>query len=246
MIKIYNNRITYISHRNKKSNVASDELFKFLGEYVELDEKVTFKRIMELLKINEHLVDVVFAHTLGNYPFDLFYEDFLKPLPAEEMKEHNYDHKKQYLEVYYCPDIFKYEKDELFEWNDTLDIHLIEVSKKENISYGIMFSKLGAYQKHKIKIKHEFNLHAHDSTKKITKKSLTTPVLKAKLGGMKLFNFFWAILYEISWMGSPSNRDAEGKKIKETEYRIKNGTEKLIPHDEVMKHLRSKLKKKKK
>lgn len=245
MIKIYNNKITYINHRNKKTSVKDNDVFKFLGEYVELDEKVTFKRIMDLLLLNEELTNIVYAHTLGNYPFILFYDDMMQPLPVAEMKEH-YDRKKQYLEVYYYPDVFKYEKDQLFEWCHVHDIHLIQVGKKENTPYGIMFSKLGAFKDHKIKINCEFKIHAQDSTKKITRKGLITPLLKAKLGGMKLFDFFWGILYEISWMGSPKNRDAHGDKLKQTEYEIENGTAELVSHDEVMKMLKQKTKPKKK
>lgn len=242
MIKIYNNKITYINHRNKRLSVKDTDLFKFLGEYVELDEKVTFKRIMDLLLLNNDLTDVVYGHTLGNYPFVLFYDDMMEPLPVEEMKEH-YDRKKQYLEVYYYPDVFKYEKDQLFEWCHVHDIHLIQVGEKENTPYGIMFSKLGAFKDHKIKINYEFKIHAQDSTKKIMKKGLMTPLLKAKLGGMKLFDFFWGILYEISWMGSPKNRDAESIKLTKTVDEIKDGTAKLISHKDVMKSLKAMSKK---
>ena len=246
MIKIYNNKITYTSHRNKKSKVLDDELFKFLGEHVELDEEVTFKRIMELLKINEHLTDIVFAHPLGNYPFELFYEDFLKPLSVEEMKKYDYDYKKQHLEVHYYPDVFKYEKGERFEWNNSYDIHLIKTEKNKDIPYGIMFSKLGAFQKHKIRIKYEFDIHAEDSTKKVTRKSLMNVLLSAKLGGMKLFDFFGGILYEISWMGSPKDRDEKNDELSQRSQEIENGTAKLIPFNDVIEALKEKTKTKKK
>lgn len=242
MITIYKNRIIYTAQNNTKSKVSPKNLFYYLGDTVKLDKSVTFATIMNLLKENVNLVNMVYGHTLGGYEFHLFYEDFLKPISKKEKN----DYKTEYLEVYYYPDLFKYEKNEKFELNHAWDIHLIKTGKKENVPYGISFAKLSDFKKHPVRINDNVDFFAHDSTKKFTKKSLSTPLIKTTMGGVKLFDFIWAILYEISWMGSPDSRNQKGKELQDQVHDIESGNAELIPWDEAMKGLTSKTKKKKK
>lgn len=241
MIKIYNNKLVYTNHRNKKKKIADNMLFYYLGDTVELDENLKFERIMKLLHDDKDLINMIFGHTLGGYDFDLFYKDFMKELPPDEAKEEKNKHKNEYLEVYYYPDLFKHEKGERYEWNHSLDIHVIrEVKNKKPEQLGIMFAKLAMFKKYKIKIKYDVDVQLQDSTIKITKKNFKKhykPIIQAKLGGFKLFDFIWAILYEISWMGAPDNRDAENKRLSDQVKEIENGTAKLISWDEAMKEL---------
>ncbi len=85
----------------------------------------------------------------------------------------------------------------------------------------------------------------NDTTKKMTKKTLTTAILKTKFECFRLYDFIWAILYEISWHGSPEQRDKVGEELINRVHSIKEGTEKLIPWEEVKANLKSKIKKKK-
>jgi hypothetical protein len=245
MIKIYNNKLVYTNHRNKKKKIADDMLFYYLGDTVELDENLKFERIMQLLHDDRDLTNMVFGHTLGGYDFDLFYKDFMRKLPPKEAKEEKTNYKNECLEVYYYPDLFKYEKGERYEWNHSLDIHLMrELKGKKPEQLGIMFAKLAAFRKHKIRIKYEVDVQLQDSTVKITKKNFKKhykPVIEAKLGGFRLFDFIWAILYEISWMGSPENRDSESKRISKISEDIESGKEKIIPMEEAMKEINKKI-----
>jgi hypothetical protein len=216
MITIYKNRIIYTSHRNKKIKVPADVLFNYLGDTVVLDKSVTFETIMEILHVNDALTNIVFGSTLGNYDFDVFYKDYLKLMPESGKN----DYKSEFLEIYYYPDLFKYEKNQRFELNHTWDLHLIKT--KEDISYSISLVSLCELKKHPIKIKYDVDIIPHDSTKKITTKLLTTPLLKTTLGAVKLFDVLWSILYEISWHGAPDSRDAFRKDLTDRVYDIKN------------------------
>jgi len=238
MITIFKDRIIYTSHRNKKTKIPVDILFRYLGDTVTLDKGVTFGTIMELLHENDALTNIVFGNTLGSYDFDLFYQDYLKPIP----KSGENDYKSEYLEVYYYPDLFKYEKNERFELNHVWGFHLIK--PKEDITYSISLSALSELKKHPLRINYQVDMIPYDSTKKITKKSLTTPLLQTTMDGVKLFDVLWAILYEISWHGAPNKRDEFAKELTDRVYDFETADKsKMVSLDQLREALKPNKKK---
>jgi len=244
MIKIYNNKITYINREEKEKPIKTSELLSYLDCPLELDGKVTFSTIMSLLYLNKDMVNFLFRHTMGGVDFQDFYDDMMY---GKVEKDEENDYKSDYLEVYQCPDIWIFKKDKgVAEFNHSYDFHLIKPS--EDIAYGISFSKLSGLKDYRIKIKMEMDVYVNDTTKKIEKDY--KPMLKAKLGSFRLYDFLWAILYEISWFGSPTNRDAESEKlvniVHEYEEDKKDGKViKTYTLNEVLDKLKPKKKKKK-
>ncbi len=111
MIKIYNDRVVYNGFKKKKTKIDDSTLLMYCDEHVELDEKVTFERIMNLFGKNEQDINYFFYRPLGGYNVKLFINDMNQPLNNED-KENIKDYKNEYLEVYSHPDIWKYEKKE--------------------------------------------------------------------------------------------------------------------------------------
>lgn len=222
ILKIYKDRLIEIGDKTRKSKgaprrrIAPEDFFHYLGSEIEIDEKVTFSTIMELLQVNEKLVDVVFKKTMGSFPFRLFYNDF-KQSPS---KDSDLDRKSDYIEISYHPDMWLYEKNDKIELSHIWDIHIMK--KDEDIAYSLSFVKLADMKHLRITISPNVDFIINDTTlKKQTQKSID-PKFSAKMSGINLFNFLWAILYEITWHGAPEQRDETGDRLANITYDFKD------------------------
>jgi hypothetical protein len=210
MITIYKDRIVYKNSRNKKIKINENNLLQFVDAPVEIAKGVTFGRIMSILNASSGHVNFFFNRTLGGYHIQDFYEDMMK-----KTNDH-YDPKNEYLEVYQYPDIWKYEKsEERLTINIVNGFHLQNIKEKQ--PYGLSFVKLCNIKNLEIRIDLNMDFVIYDSTKKITKSSLK-PKFKAVQESMTLYNFLQSILYEISWHGSPADRDKRGKSLEDIVY----------------------------
>jgi hypothetical protein len=213
MIKIFKNKIVYTNGKKKKK-YDLDDLPMFFGDTVELDDKLTFLDFFEVLNANRDVVNFVFAQVLGFYKFEQFYFDLKKPIAKEEAN----DYKNEYLEVYHVPDLFRYEANEPFDYNPYVDLHMVKLKDEdgnENVQYGIALTSLSTLKKHKLKINKKVEFILQDSTKKVTKKSME-PAFIASHNNFKLFDLISGILYEISFHGSPEDKNSVAENLKNT------------------------------
>lgn len=240
MIKIYNDRMIHMDSRGKKSRIPTDKFLKYLDEPVELDKKTTFGTIISLLYLNKDITNYIFGRTLGGVDIEEFFQDMNTP-PDVDQKN---DYKTEYLEIHQYPDIWKYEKKEKrFDYTNVLSLHIIKHEENEDVPYGISFVKLSNLKKHVIRINLEYDFLINDTTKKFTKESLI-PILETKLEIIRLYDFLGAILYEISWHGTPSDRDSFSEELVNRVKDIEEGNVELISWDEAMKRLGNKKTKK--
>lgn len=213
MIKIYKNKIVYHNGKKRKK-YQLDDLPMFLGDVVELDDKLTFGQFFEVLNANRDVINFTFAQVMGFYKFEQFYFDLKKPIPKEEAQ----DHKNEFLEVYLVPDMWKYKVDEPFNYNPYVDLHMIKLKDEdgqENVPYGIGLTSLRTLKNHKLKINPKVEFILYDTTKKTTKKSLQ-PAIVANQENFKLFDLISGILYEISFHGAPEDKESVLTNLKET------------------------------
>lgn len=241
MIKIYNDKMIYTDHRGKKTRIDTNKFLKFLDEPVELDKRTTFGTIISLLYLNKDVTNYIFGRTLGGVDIEDFFRDMNKP-PDVDQKN---DYKTAYLEVSQYPDIWKYDKREKrFDYSNILSFHCIKHENNEDVPYSIAFTKLCNLKKHTVRINLEMDFIVNDTTKKITKESLITPLVKTKLETFRLYDFLWAILYEISWHGTPEDRDNFSEQLIQKVKDIDDGNIELISWEEAMKRLGNKKTKK--
>lgn len=214
MIKLFNDKLEYTNSENVINTFKPTDILRFLSSNVELDESFTFGSLMNMLYQEKNLVNYIFGNTLGFFDFDLFYQDFLKDMSAEEAE----DHKTEYLEVYYVPDLWKYENNDPFDFHPYFGFHLIKEKDEhgEKTPYGIAFTSLSTLKYHKLKVNKKVDYYFHDTTVEMPQKYVPTHV--AKLEGIRLFDLIDAILHEISWHGSPVMRDETVKELSDIQY----------------------------
>ncbi len=214
MIHLFKNKIIYVNSNDKRHKVNSKDFLRYLREYVVLDENFTFGRLMDLLNENKTLVNYIFGKSLGFYDFDAFYKDMQNPIPEEEKN----DYKTDYLEVYYVPDLWKFNKNDKWEFSPYHSFHLIKPS--EDIAYSVAFMSTSHYKWHKLKINKNADFYMNDASVKHIGKY--KPKFKAVIDGITLFDFIDSILCEISWHGSPATRDKRVNKLVNMKWDFEN------------------------
>jgi len=238
MIKLFNDKLEYTNSNNTIDTLPPTELLKFLSSNVELDDNFTFGHLIDMLYQQKDIINHIFAHSLGFFDFEVFYQDFLKEVSPDEAD----DHQSEYLEVYHVPDLWKYEINDPFDFHPYFGFHLIKEKDEdgENIPYGIAFTSLSTLKDHKLRINTKVDFFFHDTTVEPPHKYVPTHV--AKLDGIRLFDLIDAILHEISWHGSPDMRDGTIKRLEDIQYDFEENKDNMKSYtlDEVKEMFRAK------
>ena len=170
--------------------IDDGDILSHLTDTIQLGESFKFERVFDIISANIELFEIVFYSSLGGYPL----------LPYLKEIENSQDEKSEIdiLEIHWSGDKFE---DELSIFPD---FHGIK--NGEDISYALDFTSLNNI-KHLV-VKLNPNVSIIDMEKK-----------KLKFLGnqsFSVFDFFHAILNEISFHGLPSERNERSKELTET------------------------------
>lgn len=218
MIRIGKDTLTQVDYNNEEVSLTPSDLPKFLGDTVELEDGVTFKRIFDLIILNRKIFDIVFAKPKGFFPIDIYLTEYLKEDDDSETRDIDY------LEVRYVYDYWDYDNKVNIE--PYVDFHGIcenytDDFQKEpcRMGIGISFTPLNQLKKYPIKINNEFVIQNFDI--KLSPPKMVTFV--KGVTSMKLYDFIAGILHEITWHGAPQERDKVVEDLQETKKRIDSG-----------------------
>jgi len=211
MIKIYKNKILYFPRYGRVRNLSRKMggIFRNMNDAVEVEENVTFGDIFKfLIKDKEH-VKFIFSASLYGIPFDSLIEDFKKKARREEPCE------LTYLEIIWETDCS--EK----ELKISTDFHGYGISEEGEsmIPYGLDFTKISKLKNLPIKLNEDFEIIREG------KNSRKDRVLLKTTKSFTLFEIINAILYELTWWGTPEMRDKTWKEI--LEYKREIGSPKI-------------------
>lgn len=226
MIKIEKDYIEYIGFQGDSKKIKANELPFHLNDDVKIGEGVTFERIFKLIIQNNELFNIIFSSHTGGYLIDQYIEEFSKDADEDNDWEKNMSH----IEVYRYFEHFIYRHGE--EENSLYyGIHGIG-NDKDKTNYGFMGSSINNYKHLPIKINEHIDFRI-DTGKDLHGKDAVPLDEKYKIvhSGdipINLFQFIGTILYEISWHGTPEERDERFDELKEISDRIDSGEEKLI------------------
>lgn len=225
MIKIGKTKITLDRDMDEPINVAINDLPMYLGEPLEIEEGVTFKRIYELLIMNRKIFNKIFHSFTRGFDIDLYLEDYLKK-PKESEIESNIE----YCEVYRVFEHMIFSDGE-HDHEYYYGFHGVGKPTKHGITnYGFSFTSLSDLKHLPIKTNNLLDIVIDTgvdiSDENVKLKDKYKSLHKAYIP-ISLFNFIGAILYEITFTGSPSSRDVKLNDLIETSKRIENGEEEL-------------------
>lgn len=208
---IYKSDFNIVDIRDPKYlNIIDDEnLFKYLSEEVELGESVNLERIFSLIESNKERLQYLYHSCLGGYPLEP-YIDEINDIPTEKT-----DLVK--LEVNWLVDSYD---DDITIVSNLHGIGLSEdVDSNTNIDdidndkllpYAIEFTPLNNMKYLIVELNRNVKIINFDI--KTKEHSINDIGNKS----FSVFDLFYAILYEISWNGDPSQREERLSEIKES------------------------------
>ena len=231
MISITKDKIFYseaglTGNKQGLREVQPTDTLKYISEIVEFEDGLTFGRLFQIIIQNRVLINMIYHSTLGGFNLQSWIDEFNQP--GEDGGDFeivfswgtDYSEYQGKIECTFYPQFGGFGS---FDKNDN-----------EKCNLGMSFTKLCDIKNKKVKLDttltvDEFN----DGEFKRLINSDYTP--------LRLFDVFYSILFEISFHGEPTNRDAFigrlDEQSKEINDAIENGTidEITTPAEEVFK-----------
>jgi hypothetical protein len=204
-------------------DITASQLPQYLGEPVEIEEGVSFKKIFELCIINRKIFNIVFHSFTRGYDIDMYIEDFLSN-PKEEERD------IKYLEVYRVFEHHIYDDGEN-DWSYYYGFHGKGKEDENGITnYGLLGLSLADLKGLPIKVNNELDITI-DSGKSFEEaksfKEKYPSIHKAQIP-MTLFNFIGAILFELTFYGTPTHANEFSNKLREQSEAIDRGEVELF------------------
>ncbi|GEM_PF-3561166 len=211
MLKIEKTKILHFPYESSKSyrnlTKVKGGIFRKMNDPVEIADDVTFGDFFKLLIKEKELVNTIFTATLYGVPFDLLIKDFKRKDKKDDPEIH-------YLEIYWNVDLD--EEGIMIEpefqcygrWNSNED-------PDHSGLIGLDFTPISELKYSPLKLNE--NLEIYGSQIKHDKANLILATTKK----FTLYEIIDAVLFELSWYGTPETRDKEGKAILEEVRNIK-------------------------
>ena len=210
---------------SKPRFVEEDELPMFLSDEVRLDKTVTFETLFKLIMIHADLFNLIYAQgTLGNYTIEQYSEEFFKFDDDEDPDSIDY------LEAYWHSEYWNFDGEKelgCYPSFHGIKENYTDKNQKEPCRMNIGLDFTGINQLRKYKVKLNTHVQYNDWIKKGKTVEERYPLLVEGKHEFNLFELFQAILHEISFYGTPENRDAKRDELDATVERIESGEEKL-------------------
>lgn len=195
-----------------KEKDVTDFSFRHLFDLCSLEDGVTLKDVFLLVSREAGLYDLIIGNWLKDYMSEAFNEKEKEPIQDQEI---------DFLELYWTPSLQKLEGRESLQGSAFPCLHgLGPVLQNEQdgfkagsrIPYSLSFMPLGTLLDLPLKIKKDTELWSEDfDSRKLKDKK----ILDIKEWPMTLGQIVYGIFWELSFYGSPKDRDQQGQKLKE-------------------------------
>lgn len=221
MIRIEKDKILYTDISNETQEIYPVDLPAHLGDVVELGEFVTFSRVFDLIVENSDLFNTIFAKDLGHYAIEQFLEEYNQPVSHIDT---GFD-----LEVHIVCQAHNYSEYRDLEYYVAFHgLGILEGDQEAEEPYPISLSfiALNALKPKYIRINNQVQVYTYSEEGSIDQ----SPVYESEI---RLFDFFAAILDEISFFGDPDSRDKVSDEVLRNADAVDSGEEGSIPMEEV-------------
>lgn len=216
MLIISDDNLIFEKSNQERVELSTEDLSLYLNE--ELSLNCTFKRFFELIYLNRELFNLIFHRVLGGNDIEIFYDD-MNSKQSEYVIDEN-----EILILEWVTDLYQE------DFSEYVDFYI--KSNDPNEPHGsIAFMSLADIRNSQIRISNDISIY----------QSLNSlPLFKAKKI-MTLYEAIKGLFYEISFHGSPENRDLSGISILENSAMIfeRNNEANIMTIDELLDHLRT-------
>ena len=234
-----------------KKKIAT--IIPHLREEVTLSEDYTLEDLFKIIEADARLFDIIFSSELGHHPISLYIDDIHKEAPPIDQ-----DDNMEFLEVQWCCNCEDY-KAQGFGTRDEnsiefyLDFHGWGTWENDANSpypdgqkggFAIEYTPLAALKHYPLKLKTKTKIYlCNGEYEKDEDGNMGQKILFEGHRYFSVYDLFASILYEISWGGSPENRDEFFEDVKEdvtdAKERLEAGEE-FPSFDELKKELEEK------
>jgi len=225
----------YIPGHKNYVHEKVESIISHLSDVVEIDEDFTLLDFFSIIEEEEEIMEIIFSSHLGRFPLEPFLEEIKKDCPPDSEEDLDYifcswDIDQFDYALYY--EKHKNDKDPMFgkKLTEPKDDDVNEVSIAVGVhgwgkhepseeepfdpdmpytSFAIEFTPLYRMKHLPLKLNEDFIIRPENTC------GNEEPVVEGK-NRFTVFEVFGAILSEISFCGSPDDRDAQWEDISET------------------------------
>lgn len=222
MIRLMKNSIIRINSDKEAKKQEVDSVLPFLDEVIQIDDDFTLGDFFEMIACEEELFDIIFCSQLGGFPIKIYLDDVSKD-PTGRDNGPVID----YIEIQWVAEQWEFNGVNEIEiytdchgWGDVEDYAGTGKTEKSGIAFE--FSPLADLKHLPLRLNEDFVMY---------KKNKFGPGEKRKeviIEGKKVFSVYeiiGSLLEEISFMGTPENRDEALQDILDTKEEIEEALE---------------------
>ena len=213
--------------------IDDEDFVQCMGDCLEIDEGVTFGRIMNILRASVDLYQVFFNTELGGFPLAAYLDDMDAPV-EKDVEPEDTNCVIRHLEVIWASEIWEYKGVNDFSFYPEFygfgDIDDDDDFGKRQGAIGIGFTSLCRLKNFPLRLDKKFNIVIMLPDKRAFR-------LQETQHGFLARDVVGAILNEISFYGMPDNRDVTVEDLKERVREVEAGEVELIPWEGVEKEL---------
>jgi hypothetical protein len=206
-------------------NESGHSLSYYFRYLVIFDENLTVENFLRHLIPETLVLNTVFQSYLGGCPLEPFFQE----LEQEASEEPNED--IEYVEFYWATEIYDNEFDEYCSY------HGIGKPDEEGFrtNWSFSFSPLSNWKHHRLVLNHEYVIEQYHFQGEgwDTKYQGKNTLFKGKKE-FTLWDILSAFFFEISFFGSPENRDEKAAEIEQISEEYENGNMETITLEEVI------------
>jgi len=203
---------------------AADIIYS-LGDEIELGEDVTFKNLFDIIIFHKEIFNTIFKEELGGLLIEDFIEDYEKDFSVEFNKIGFKLRLSWQSEVYQYDDEIEY-----LDYTSFEAFGRLYEEDEEDYPVSLSYVSLCEIREKNIFLDHTFELYDEENYTNDVE-----PLFKAHHRDFTLYNIFSSILREISFYGTPEERDVLRDELekKSKEFLSKEHFEDMIRWDDI-------------
>lgn len=220
-----------------------DSLLTVMNTTIQLEEGTLFKHVWEYIEKDYDIFNVLFTDSLGSFDLNNWIEHAKIPHEKSESERNSEKtgvgmHKLQcYWNYSVMQDDYSQFKGEFGGWGthvwETWENGAKVKDEIQECAYGLSFTPINAILDYPFELKEEVKINHLEIW---DGKKYSFPKLKPEINTKKYWTPYLmieAILWEISFMGTPQQQDEKYDEIKETVDKVKSGEFKTYPIEDL-------------
>lgn len=229
---IFRNHKAYLVNFEQEKEVSSEEidsLVMHLQCSINLETGTMFKDVWAYVENDWELYSVIFNKSLGRFDLKIYIDQFKKA--AKDISEDDPDDSIRYLVITWLGEADKWEDETIALWHAEFGGFgkITEFGGIRETHYGVDFIPINDMKAYELKLDESVGFLYEDFTDKLDTRS---KVLFNGVREYSVYDVINAILFEISWHGTPNNQMITHASLDQTISEVKESLRERKREDE--------------